>query len=284
MFGININGDVPIDYIKYILKYLRAFDYIFVGENINYKHPFVIVPYLLENTRSKVSTGIISPFLNGFDIIERFCITLMKFYRDRFFLSIGVGDFRALADFNLKPSINKIIQFVLELKKKYFIKIFSAASGKVSIRKLSSVSDGILLNFSNEEFLKWAMKHMRKEVIKACYAPSLILPDNDKNYKRLVISAAYVFTGYPKSFLEEFSLKDKYEDIKKVLNDYSKLKLYEKFLIENFTISGNADEVLDKINRYKKIGIDIIVFATPIYKSLKSLKILSELISSINAF
>ena len=192
-----------------------------------------------------------------------------------------MGDVRSLKKLGIKrPKLSFLKRCIKQLKS-FGIKTLSGASGKRSITILSECSDGILLNYSHPEYIKWALKHVRKkDILKACYAPSLILPD-EKNYMDLILSAAYILTGYPKSFLEDFDLIEIKSVIEKALNkkDLTEIKRYEKFLIENFTISGDVNEILDKLKLYKKIGIDLVIFATPIYKNFHNLKILAESIS-----
>lgn len=285
LFGININGNVSFSYIKCLKEILNEFDFIFVGENLRYKHPFILSIYLLEYTKTRISTGIVSPYINTPNTIESYCKTMLKYYKNRFHIAIGLGDINVLKSLNIKPSIEFVSNFIKNLRKRFSeIKIFSGASGKRSIKEFSEISDGILLNFSSIEHLKWGIKHISKrEIIKACYAPSLILPD-EKLYKKLVIAAAHVFVGYPKSFLLEFNLEEIREKVLKRINDYSKLKEFEKFLIENFTISGSAEEIFDRIREYSRIGLDMVIFALPIYESRESIEKLLDLISSMRNF
>ncbi|MEM2991619.1 MAG: LLM class flavin-dependent oxidoreductase, partial [Halobacteria archaeon] len=66
-YGINFNGDLPIDHIIEGARIAEqiGFKYIWVGEANEYIHPFPVLAAICENTtKIQIGSGIISPQLN----------------------------------------------------------------------------------------------------------------------------------------------------------------------------------------------------------------------------
>ena len=281
LYGINLNGDFDFKELYKLCKISDCYDYIFVGENINFKHSFTVLPFIAENTeKAKIATGIISPIINRCMQIKQAFRTLLEFYGDRFLITLAMGDRNGLAYLGIKPKnvIGTIKRCFYEIKNYKFtknIEIFIGASAPKMIRESAKFADGVLLNYANPEYLRWALKFLDNRKIKVgCYAPALV-SRNEDHVRKLVYASAIVIRGANNIFLEEFGIKKISDEIKK---DFSRAYKYRDFLLENFAIGSSIDEIIDKIKEYRKIGIDICVFASPIYYNYSGLKELTEIL------
>ncbi|MEM3151689.1 MAG: 5,10-methylenetetrahydromethanopterin reductase, partial [Candidatus Bathyarchaeia archaeon] len=57
---------------------------------------------------------------------------------------------------------------------------------------------------------------------------------------------------------------------------FDALKKYDEFLIEKFAIYGNLEEIKNKIEELKRIGVDQVIFGAPFCKNLEAIKIVGE--------
>ncbi len=278
LYGINLNGDVEFSKLHDLCRIADNYDYIFVGENIRFKHSFTILPFIAENTeKARIATGIISPLINMCFQIKQSFRTLLELYGRRFSIALAMGDVYGLNYLGIEPKnvIEKIKSCVEEIKVYKWTKdveIFIGASAPKMIGEASKIADGVLLNYASPEFIGWAKGFLDRKTKIGCYAPALA-ECSDENLKKLLYASAVIIRGANKDFLEEFGIKKIADEIK---NDITKVFKYKDFLLENFTIGKNVDEIVDRVREYKKIGVDMCIFASPIYYSHNGIKRLVE--------
>lgn len=307
-YGINFNGDLPFDHIIEGARVSEqvGFKYIWVGEANEYIHPFPVIAAVCENTSEiQIGSGIISPQLNRCQHILKAFETLQEIYGQRFVIGLAHGDFIALRStgVEIKQSIGKIDECLIEIAGSVptyiakqikqitktekeeacaygVIPVFIGASGPKTIEFASQKADGILLNYVNPEFIRWAKKYFKRKTYAAVYGPSLLLTDT-QNEKHLLIAAGIVASGMPKELQIEFGLEGQIEQIKNHLmhKNYGELRQYQEFLLDNFTLSGTLQQISEKIDGIKEIGIDQVVFGTPICRNLEAVNKLGRVIS-----
>ena len=278
-FGINFNWNQSHIKIRDGTKIAEeiGFDYIWVGENPQFIHPFPIIATIAGITsKITVGCGIISPYLNK---CENICTTfkmLNENYGNRFIIGIAPGDKRSLKEVGINIKEDKIKKCISKLKD-LELTVFLGAAGPKLLGNTSI--DGILLNYVNPEYVKWALKFIKERTYVATYSPSLLLPDR-KYKKSLRTAAATVAAGSNKEFQREFNIEDKVKDIQHILSrkDYGKLKKYDSFLLDRFTLSGNVHEINDRIQELRKLGINQTIFGCPMSNNLASIKKLFSII------
>ncbi len=279
--GINFNGDMsPLRVKKRAMIAEEAgFDYIWVGETTSFVHPFPVIANICHNTKGiKVGAGIISPQKNRCFHIKKGFETLGEVYGGRFVIGIAPGDKFGLltACVVTREIIRKIEECTAELNKDG-MPIFIGAAGPKLIELATAAADGILLNYVHPDFIKWAIKHFKKKVYTAAYGPSLVLPDR-KNENYLRISAATVIAGGNRVFLEDFGLLDVSNEIRDVLKKrrYDSLEDYARIL-DKFTISGDIGEIKCRVEELEKLGVDQVVFSSPLSNNPESIKMYRKL-------
>jgi len=278
-FGINFNGDMDFELIKRHARLAEKsrFDYIWIGDSPFFAHSFSVLPLVSESTKKiKIGSGIISPLINRCLHIKQAYRTLKEFYGGRYAVALAPGDAKALEKLSIsrKNLIEKIEKCGEEIKKETDLKVFIGTSGPKIIEKASKKNYPLLLNYGYPEYLEWALKHRKKKVYCAAYAPSLILNNATKKLeKRLLMASAIVLAGSNKKFQEEFNLSHAAEEIRKIIEkvQYAKLEKYRALLLEKFSISGSAEEVEERCREIGKKGIAQVIFATPMELSREAI-------------
>ena len=278
-YGLNFNGDQPFIKIKKGARIAEdgGFNYIWIGENPKFMHPFPVIAAVAEATSNiTIGSGIISPFLNKCAHIGTGFKVLTEAYGDRFVIGIAPGDNLSLKQVGVEVKGNRIKECLQSLKAMRF-KVFIGASEPKLLG--NTLCDGVLLNYVNQEYVRWALRFFEKPLYAATYSPSLLLPDED-NKEALRIAAATVATGSNPAFQREFGLESKIRKIRNILHrkEYGELQKHDSFLLEGFTLSGSLAEIIDRIDELKKLGIKQIVFGSPMSNNLKSIEKLAPII------
>ncbi len=303
--GVNFNTDLPIDYIiqgvNVAEKY--GYNYIWIGEAIRYPHPIPIAALISKFTK-KIKIGIIvSPKIDQCTHIIKSIQTLRENYGERYAIGLVPGDSLKLEMLDLKifnaieeikecirnfPRVNLRVKqnfngFIPKLCRLTSLPIYVGASGPKMIREGSKIADGLLLNYINPEFVKFALEFIDVEnCCIAAFGPVLLKPVSEKLLISLRISAAIVAAGANEFFVKKFGIKEEVKKIRRIFakGDFEALKKYDEFLIEKFAIYGEPDEVLNKIEELKNIGVDQVIFGAPFCKDLEGIKKLSKALNA----
>jgi 5,10-methylenetetrahydromethanopterin reductase len=280
-YGVNFNGDQPYVNIKKGAGMAEGggFNCIWVGENPEFMHPFPVIAAVAEATSNiTVGSGIISPFLNKCAHIVTGFKVLREAYGDRFVIGIAPGDKPSLKQVGVEFKGSRITECLQSLKSLGF-RVFIGASEPKLLG--NALCDGVLLNYVNPEYVKWALRFLEKPLYAATYSPSLLLPDED-NREVLRIAAATVATGSNPAFQREFGLESKIGKLRDILHrkEYGELQKHDSFLLEGFTLSGSLTEITDRIDELGKLGIKQVVFGSPMSNNLKNIGKLASIIGA----
>jgi 5,10-methylenetetrahydromethanopterin reductase len=300
--GVNFNANLPLNHIVKGVKIAEAhgYSYIWIGEAVQYAHPIPIAALISKATK-KIKVGIIvSPKINRCEHIVKSIQTLQEIYGNRYALGLIPGDALRLKALGLRTSnalediqscIKKFPRTRLKVEAEKLkihkfcrltsLPIYVGASGPKMINEGSKIADGLLLNYINPEFIKWALKFVDVEnCCIAAFGPVLLKTNNKELLNELRVSAAIVAAGANKSFIKEFKLE---EEVKEVREDLVKSKFnglikHDEFLLGKFAVYGDFQEVKNKIEELKSIGVDQIIFGAPLCKNLEAVKKLGKAI------
>ncbi len=280
-YGVNFNGDQPLDKIKEGARIAEegGFDYIWVGENPEFMHPFPVIAAIAEATSSiTIGSGIMSPFLNRCADISSGFQVLREAYGDRFVIGIAPGDKLGLERVGVVVEGNRIKACLQNLKTQGF-RAFIGASEPKLLSLGNALCDGVLLNYVNPAHVRWALGLAGKPSYVATYSPSLLLPEED-GMENLRLAAATVVAGSNQAFQREFCLEGRVEEIRDILRrgEYWELKKHDPFLLEGFTLSGSLVEIADRIDELGKLGVDQVIFGYPMGNNPESLRRLAAAI------
>jgi|GEM_PF-848742 len=299
--GINFNTDLSISSIIKGVKIAEeyGYDYIWIGEAFQYSHPIPIAA-LISKVTKKIKVGIIvSPKIDKCIHIIKSIQVLQEAYGERYAIglipgdplrlkTLGLNTFNILED--IKSCIKSFPRVNLKIKSEFkdsipklckltSLPIYVGASGPKMINEGSKIADGLLLNYINPEFIKWALEFVDvKNCCIAAFGPVLLKPATKELLMALRISAAVVAAGANKSLIKEFNMHTQIEEIKKIFkkNEFNALESYDEFLINKFAVYGDIEEIKSKIEELRKIGVDQVVFGTPFCKDFESIKKLGE--------
>jgi len=289
-FGLNFNGDMDFELIKEHAKLAEKvnFDYLWIGDSPIFAHSFSVLCLVSESTEKiKIGSGIISPVINRCLHIKQAFRTLKETYGERYAAGVASGDRNVLKKLSIEKTNQSLKETIekcaSEIRNDLKIKVFIGASGPKMIESASEKNYPMLLNYGNPDYLKWALKHRKKEVYCAAYAPSLIFGDK-KLEKRLLIASAVVLAGSNKKFQEEFSLEQTAKEVKDMIENgqYEKLEKHKKQLLERFSISGTAEDVKSRCEEIKKLGMNQVIFATPLGMNKSAITALGSIINDLS--
>lgn len=283
--GLNVNGDLED---REILERVRLAEeagirMIWVGEFEGFKDPFAVAETISQNSKINIGFGVLSVSRRECEKIVKEFEELEQKYGERYILGLGAGNYSNAAEAfkKLKDCIEKLPFCVV-----------GASSPKTL--KLASRTSGVLFNSVNPAFIEWMNGFVEKDVFKAAYGPSLLLPSEFE--EDLIIAASIVFLG-SKALISEFEMQNIAGEISGVdvarlieqrrlgrsiadLDNAEGLLEHKDFLLKNFTLSGNIASVAEKIRELLKI-CDHVILSDPFFRDLNSMKRLKELVKIV---
>ncbi len=279
--GINFNGDLGREEAaaRAAAAERSGVRYLWVGESKPLVHPFPIMTLLAESTtHATIGSAILSAMSNRcFHIAKAFTV-LKEVYGERFIAGIAPGDLHGLrveciASRGVVVRLEKCIS-----KIEGVVPVFVGASGPKLIELASMRSEGVILNYAHPEFIKWALRHVRRKTYIACIAPALVLPDKE-NIAELRGAAAVIASGANPVFIADMGIDEKVAEVRDIVKRgrWSGLAEHESFLLEHFTLSGSVDEVVERIEELAKLGVEQVILGSPFVKSTAFEKIINTI-------
>lgn len=282
--GLNINGDLSEKEIEERVRIAEkaGVRIIWIGEFEGFEDPFKVAEVVSSCSNLKVGFGVLSA-QKGCERIVSGIEGLRERYGDRFIVGIGVGNYTDPREGYRK--FKKCLNFLKEFD---FPVVVGAGSPMTTA--LSREADGVLFNSVNDELISWLLRYADTS-FKAAYGPALILPSN--NEEDLLIAAVIVFMG-SKKLIEEFKFKSIANELSKVdiislvktrwkggsiaeCEGAEALFKYRDFLLNNFTISGSAEDVKARMKSLLQL-CDHVVLADPFFRDIESIKRLKEVV------
>lgn len=156
--------------------------------------------------------------------------------------------------------------------------IYIGAQGPKMLEMAGMIGDGVLINASHPKDFDHAIKGIKAGVEKAgrkmedvevtAYASFSADPNAEKAKGAAAIVVAFIAVGSPPPILERHGIKQ--EDVAKI-NDALRKGDFGAVasgvtpeMMEAFTIAGNADACIDRIEGLKKIGVNQVVVGSPV--------------------
>jgi 5,10-methylenetetrahydromethanopterin reductase len=156
--------------------------------------------------------------------------------------------------------------------------IYVGAQGPKMLKLAGSVGDGVLINASHPKDFDYAIKQIKAGVDEAgrkmedvevtAYASFSADNNAEKAKGAAAIVVAFIAVGSPPPILERHGIKP--EDVAKLNDALAKgdfgalAQGVTTEMMEAFTIAGNADYCIDRIEGLKKIGVNQVVVGSPV--------------------
>ncbi len=274
--SLNINGDLPlkdlIDRVK--IAESAGIESIWIGELEQFKSSIEVAAQLEPETGAELCV-LLSTSRNSCSEI----ITASKKY------AVGLIPGRA-------KDLENFISCLKEVKGEAET-VYAGVSGPLITERASEYADGLLFNYVYPEYIEWIERYMKPgeetETLTSAFGPSLFLPS--PFYEELLIAAAIVMQSNP-FFLETFNLQKMSRQIPSDLyklvrlrqarqsvnetQEFHQIKEYSQELLKLFTISGEMEEVRNRIHQLLHL-CDSVVLGDPFFRDIESLKNLKRL-------
>lgn len=264
---------------------------------------------LLGTRKAKVGIGVTSPVIRNITTVARAAVALDEISPGRFRLGLGVGGIQDLASIGIqirKPTelmrrtigllrtiwtnktlpLNDEATHIRDYRPHYKssreIPIFMGVRGPKLLALAAEIADGVILS-GPKRYIEEAIRLIleRREALqlprsKFClvvWNPTILLLDrSDLELAKKVVT---VVAGDTPDAVLKIAGIDK-SDVETVRNDMAKNgveKASEKIsdrLLDQFCISGEANQICDIFHGYSRLGVDEIVFGPPFGRDSKS--------------
>jgi len=309
-FGIEIVPNTTYDRLVELAKLAEKsnFDYIWVTDHYNNRNVYSVLTLFALNTfQIKLGAGVANPYHVHPAVTASAIATVNEISNGRAVLGLAAGDKTTLEKIGItwdKPlkrikEAVEIIRLLFSGNEVYYngeffklngakltfksgnINIYIGAQGPKMIKLAFEVGDGVLVNSSNpDDFIE--LKKFEKKINFDLAAFTCFSIDSDsKKAKDLAKNViAFVVSSASKAVLRKYQLENKAKEIKKAIlkKNWSEVKkLIGDEIAEKMSISGNKEEVIEKIDKFKKAGVSQIVIGSPIaFDKKKALELIGK--------
>lgn len=302
-FGIELMPNLRVHELEYYARLSEesGFRYLWVTDHYNNRNAFVVLSALARCTSNiKVGVGITNPFHMNPAVISSAIATIDEMSGGRAVLGIGAGDLFTLRSIGIerrKPlkRVGEAIYIIRKLLngetvnfdgeifkfrgaklsfKSRCVPIYVGAQRERMVRLASDIGDGLILNASHPKDVEFALKNVElREGFDFAVCSSFSI---DKSRERAIQNAkvvvAFIVSSSPPEVLERHGID--YESVRSVslaLRDAFEsgnwrcvVDVVSDEMVEEFSISGTIDDVIERIESLEKLGVTQIVVGSPI--------------------
>ncbi|MFO7837854.1 MAG: hypothetical protein R6V83_14515 [Candidatus Thorarchaeota archaeon] len=299
-FGLAVNIRESIEEIREIIQASKGsnINQIWVTDYPATRYAPIVAAALAKETQSmRFGMGLLSPLLHPLDQIKRTIQSLISRYGERFDILIGPGDRFALANVGvdygeIDTLVNRLVDDAIELKsyvseEGFDCRVFMAAQGPKMIAE-SMKTDGVILNYSSMEHIKWALNRLdnvSSEFIVSVFPPTHITQNNECEFSYEVKrAAAMVILGLSQSAIKELSIDESLSDAKQLHRDKGYidrevLEAISQESLQKFSLCTTEVGVQEYLKQIESIGTDMVVFGPPVGKEKSNVK---QLLCALN--
>ncbi len=302
-FGIELLPNVKAYEIEYYAKLAEdsGFDYVWITDHYNNRNAFVILSALAKSTQKvKIGTGVTNPFHVNPAVIASAIATVNEMSGGRAVLGIGAGDKFTLERIGVErrvplKAVKEAVEIirgllrgdVVDFKGEVFrvdkaklsfksgdVPIYVGAQGPKMLKLASRIGDGVLINASHPKDVEFAMNNLEPKDdfdVVVCSAFS-VDSNRDVAIQNAKVVVAFIVSSCPKEVLERHGIDEEIaENIRRALNDafakgnWKELeKAVSDEIVEVLSISGTPEDVVERIEELKRLGVTQFVVGSPI--------------------
>jgi hypothetical protein len=247
------------------------------------------------NTDScRIGVGLLSPDLYGTDQITQQLSTLVANFGDRFDVLIGPGDARVQNRIGVRPRVDstpvsRTVGAALQIRRNlqslgHRSRVLLGAQGPKMI-EASIELDGVLLNYSDREMIKWAitrLKGRRDGFLIGAFPPTCISSGADFNsHVPIRRAAAMVALGLAHSVRKQFQLEEDLHDAQLALDrtgrlDEDVIDLIDTRILKRFAICKEKKSLCTYLRELKEMGVGLVVLGPPLCMSQDGIEAVIE--------
>lgn len=291
-WGIAINLREPVSEIveKAVVADSGGIDSIWITDYPAVRISPILASAIAQKTeRCRIGVGLLSPLIYPPNQIVQYMSTLIKHYGNRFDLLIGPGDKNRLTDigvgFGKGSDITNRLAESLESIREGLIdyqdcRVLLAAQGAKMI-EISRNSDGVLLNYSDPEMLRWAIETLGKpsDTFEIGAFPPTFIGEGVRCEKQASIrtAAGIVALGVSLSTRRRFGLNQMLQPALSLLKerggiDESVINLIDQTVIDRFCVCETPEKLSSRVLKYRTLGVNLVVFGPPLGATLDGVK------------
>jgi 5,10-methylenetetrahydromethanopterin reductase len=294
----------------------HGFDQYWIAENqFIHLDPYVCLALVASKTsRTKLATGVTNPVFRHPSAIAgaMACIDILS--GGRALLCLGSGDTPVYMAGLKAASIGEMEQAVRLIKSltaglptkvenrevvmkisKRPLPVYLAAEGPKTLRAAGRVADGVLIGSGfDKTVMAWALDNIRKGAKEAgrdfseieVMAAGLVNIAKDRKEARDGVRGRlanrahhnfrFTYETVPTEHLEEVKNWMKLFDIDNALNESKQRKLIPEYLVDRFSITGTVQDVINEVERIRKLDINHIMIDPPFTGYEKVMKTFAE--------
>jgi hypothetical protein len=279
--AINLRETVPEIVEKAVLAENGGMDSVWITDYPAVRlSPIVASAVARATKRIRIGVGLLSPFIYPSGQIVQFMSTLMNQHGNRFDLLIGPGDKTRLTDIGIELksgslTVRRIAESLANIRDGLTdhkdCHIFLGAQGEKMI-EISTASDGVILNFSDSEMIRWAIARLGDipdtfEI--GVFPPTLIVGAEQRDGQYGIrASAGIVALGMSSSMMSRFGLKESLFLAASLLREKGKMdediiNLIEKSVTDRFCIYDDTEGICNRVRLFEELGVQSVVFGPP---------------------
>ncbi len=306
-FGVELVPDVPpSEFCRYVrLAEELGFDTVWVTDHYYNRNVYVMLTYAALSTRRvKLGVGVTNPYVVHPAWTASAIATLAEISNYRVLLGIGAGDKLALKSIGIRREMAKtrvreaveiiralleggavsyngkvftIVNAKLNYKVRERIRIYIGAQAGEMLRLSGEVGDGVLINASDVEYIRYAVDQVRdglrasgrdiRDFDVGCYICMSVDNDVERAKRAVRPVVVHIAAGASDRVLEMHGV-----DVNKVrrarelirrgrVNDA--LTLIDDDLISKFSVTGDVSKCAEKLSEIIRCGVTHVVLSTP---------------------
>lgn len=288
-FGIGLipqnDYNKTIDFIK--IAENTGFQYAWIYDNFKNNYYKLLRNIAFETETIKVCSGVTNPYIRDADELSHEMLSLDDIYPERVIIGLGVGSKEKLKKYDIDWTnpINTLKSAVNSMKKitNKKIPIYIEAQSQSLLNYCQKNTDGVLIPSSNPKDFKYLKSESDFDIVS--YSSTSINTDSEVAKTASQIAVAFMVAGVTPHIIKRYDVSEKIANeiyINLCKGDIGNAtRLVNDELINKFSLTGTPDEIINKINDLKEVGVDQIIVTSPIGKNIKeSIILFSEIIES----
>jgi hypothetical protein len=291
-WGIAINLREPVSNLieKAIVADVGGMDSVWITDYPAVRLSPILASAVANKTKKcRIGVGLLSPLIYPPKQIVQYMSTLIKHHGDRFDLLIGPGDRNRLSDIGIQyerdSAIVRKIAMSLESIREGLAdykdcRVFLGAQG-VKMIETSKTSDGVLLNYSDSEMIRWAKETLGDipDSFKIGVFPPTFICNSEDCSEQLNVrtSAGIVALGISPSIKKRFVLNESLQPALSRLGKGEKINesvinLIDQNIIDRFCICETIEGLCKRVQQFRNLGVKLVVFGPPQGTTLDGVK------------
>lgn len=297
IYGIALNVGEGLSEAKQISLQIACskIKRVWVSYSAKGRDPFEVASAVADAAEDlKIGVGVLSPYIYGEQEIRGRIEELVGNYGQRFDLCVGLGDRNLLRELGVdvvhKDFLIKLRSLCKALKEhlnKKAVRIWLGAQGSNTL-SLAECFDGVLLNHSNPEAIKWALNvvgSVRRSRLVGVSAPAYIYKDVESDMLNAAKKAALkILLGSSRRLAKDLGIDSEYQQVlRKVRSIHlgEEASIVSEDLVRTLTITMHVDMLPRYIQKLEELGVDEVVFGYPLSTSVEHVRLLKSALDSL---